>query len=401
VPHSTRAETTRLVAYCIVGLRLATLVQMLPAFATALATTDHRALTSASWVLALGALVGLSALILRRRVPLDGGWAVLDVSLAVVLLVVGCWTVPVAMRTGTWEGFQLGYALCVGCSLLGVRGRGRWLGLLGSLAVAEVVYLAPVVGSAHDVPSVLGNILTLTVLAPLARYGAAVIVRIGAEADEARAYATALATAEEERRARLAIHNGTAVLRLLVDRDDDGPASSDRLRSQAEAEINRMRAYLTGEAAPRVASDDLAALATAVARDFSDLPLTVVADLAQGVRLAPDVAGDLDAALRSLLLNVRTHAGAARVVLHAEEPEDGHGWEVTVHDDGVGFDTAAIRFGVGLGDVVVGGLAPHGVSTTVQSVPGQGTTVTLRRGGDDAPPVDPSAPVAAEGAGRR
>lgn len=53
-------------------------------------------------------------------------------------------------------------------------------------------------------------------------------------------------------------------------------------------------------------------------------------------------------ALRSILINVRQHANATRVVLHAEELEDTPGWAVTVHDDGVGFDTRETTYGVGI-----------------------------------------------------
>lgn len=353
---------------------------MLPSFATALTVTDRRDLMLLSWVLATGMLLGMAALAAVRRAPLTAPWASVDVAVAITLLLIGCWTVPPELRTGTWEGFQLAYTLCVAISLLGLQHRGYWLWLLTALAATEIVYLAPTVNSVHDVPSVIGNLLTLAVLAPLAWYGARVLIRIGTEADEARRFATSMAQAEEERRARLAIHNGTAMLRLLVDHGEvrNGLPADDRLRAQAEVEINRMRAYLRGEPPPRTTSD-LAALVTSVAHDFPELPLTVIADLAQGVDLPGSLAGDLDAALRSLLLNVRSHAGATRVMLHAEEPESGRGWSVTVHDDGIGFDTDDTRFGVGLGEVVVGQLATHDVAATVESIPGIGTTVTLIR----------------------
>ena len=89
------------------------------------------------------------------------------------------------------------------------------------------------------------------------------------------------------------------------------------------------------------------------------------------------IAHHLAAALRSLLLNVRQHAQAGRVVLHAAEDEDGTGWEVTLHDDGIGFDTSATAFGVGLREVVVEQLARSEVSVEISSIRDLGTTVTL------------------------
>lgn len=369
----------RLVAFFVAGMRLATLAQMAPSLLAAmpaLSRADHPWLTGASWILAAVMLVGIAAITLVTRRPPGVPYAVLDVAVAVALLIVGLWTVPVELRTGTWVGFQLGYALCVSCGLSAVRSRWLWMFLLASLAVAEVVYIAPTVNGPADLTLAVSTCLTLLVLGPLAWFGCQTIVRIGTEADEARRYAAEAAKAEEERRARLAIHNGTAMMRLLVETDTaDGNGA---LRSQAEVELNRMRAYLSGQTPPPVSeATNLAAVVTAVGAEFDDLPITVVADLAQDVALPRGLADDLAAALRSLLLNVRQHARAGRVVLHAAEDEDGTGWEVTLHDDGIGFDTSATTFGVGLREVVVEQLARSGVDVQITSIRDLGTTVTL------------------------
>ena len=361
------------------GMRLATLAQMAPSLLAAmpaLSRADHPWLTGASWILAAVMLVAIAAITLVTRRPPGVPYAVLDVAVAVALLIVGLWTVPVELRTGTWVGFQLGYALCVSCGLSAVRSRWLWMFLLASLAVAEVVYIAPTVNGPADLTLAVSTCLTLLVLGPLAWFGCQTIVRIGTEADEARRYAAEAAKAEEERRARLAIHNGTAMMRLLVETDTaDGNGA---LRSQAEVELNRMRAYLSGQTPPPVSeATNLAAVVTAVGAEFDDLPITVVADLAQDVALPRGLADDLAAALRSLLLNVRQHARAGRVVLHAAEDEDGTGWEVTLHDDGIGFDTSATTFGVGLREVVVEQLARSGVDVQITSIRDLGTTVTL------------------------
>ncbi|MFE4000216.1 hypothetical protein ACFX43_15645 [Nocardioides sp. YIM B13467] len=379
MPHSTRAAAVRLVAFFVAGMRLATLAQMAPSLLAAmpaLSRADHPWLTGASWILATVMLVAIAAITLVTRRPPGVTYAVLDVAVAVALLVVGLWTVPAELRTGTWVGFQLGYALCVSCGLSAVRSRWLWMFLLASLAVAEVVYIAPTVDGWADLTGALSTCLTLLVLGPLAWFGCQTIVRIGTEADEARRYAAEAAKAEEERRARLAIHNGTAMMRLLVETDTaDGNGA---LRSQAEVELNRMRAYLSGQTPPPVsAATNLAAVVTAVGAEFDDLPITVIADLAQDVALSRDLADDLAAALRSLLLNVRQHAQAGRVVLHAAEDEDGTGWEVTLHDDGIGFDTSATDYGVGLREVVVEQLARSGVDVRINSIRDLGTTVTL------------------------
>ncbi|MEU0316009.1 hypothetical protein [Nocardioides sp. NPDC006273] len=379
MPHSTRAAAVRLVALFVVGMRLATLAQMTPSLLAAmpaLSQADRPWLTGATWVLATVMLVVIAAVTMVKQRPPPMAYAVLDVAVAVTLLIVGLWTVPVELRTGTWVGFQLGYALSVSCSLPAVRSRWLWMFLLVSLAVAEVVYIAPTVDGLADLTGAVSTCLTLLILGPLAWFGCRTIVRIGTEADEARRYAAAAAKAEEEHRARLAIHNGTAMMRLLVETDAaDGHGA---LRSQAEVELNRMRAYLSGQAPPP-ASDatNLAAVVTALGAEFDDLPITVVADLAQEVALPRALADDLAAALRSLLLNVRQHAQATRVVLHAADDEAGSGWEVTLHDDGIGFEPSTTAYGVGLREVVVAQLARSGVDVEISSIPDLGTTVTL------------------------
>lgn len=373
--HSTRAAALRLLAYLVAGFRLATLVQMAPSLVAVFADSAPSALTVASWLVAATMLVAVSVLVIVRRRATGARVAMLDVSVAVLLLLAGLWTVAEDDRMGTWVGFQLGYTLCVAFTLVGVRTRWQWLLMLASLAAAEAVYLAPAVHGWTDLAALVGNVLTVLVLGPLCWFGARLITQIATDADEARRYAAAAAKAEEERRARLAIHNGTAVMRLLV---DSGVEDRTGLRTQAEAELNRMRAYLAGGQPPGSGDGTtLAAVVTAAGAEFDDLPITVVADLAADVDLPRPLADDLAGALRSLLLNVRQHASAGRVVLHAEGRDDSAGWEVSLHDDGVGFDTAATAYGVGIREVVVEQLRRSGVRTQVDSVPGVGTTVTL------------------------
>ena len=389
VRPSTHAAALRLVAFFIAGMRIATLVQMAPSLVAALTSDERRVATVATWVVAIVALAVPSVVVLVRRRPLGSRAAVVDVAVAVALLVAGLWTVPEELRWGSWLGFQVGYTICVVCSLLtGARSPRLWLALLVSLAVADGVYLAPTVAGWRDVPDLVGNVLTILVLGPLAWTCTRMIVRIGAEADEARRLAADAARTEEERRARTAIHNGTALLRLLVETGDGAQPAG--LRQQAEIELNRMRSYLTGDPLPAAGTTSLAAVVAAARAEFDDLPVTVVAHLAEDVVLERAVADDLAAALRSLLLNVRMHASASQVVLHAEEHEDGDGWEVSLHDDGVGFAVEDTSYGVGIRDVVVGQLARWDVRASIDSVPGLGTTATLTCTHDAAADAAPS-----------
>lgn len=376
-----RAE--RAVGLAVAGMRVATLVQMLPSVVSAYEVTGHRALCVLTWCIAAVGLVGTVVLSVGRRRPPGPAWVVADVGMAVALLLLGLLTVPEQYRTGSWIGFQGAWTIAVVCGLVGVRHRGTWLALLGTLVLARAAYLLPTVAAGTGVPTVVGELLTLLVLAPLAWFGTGVLYRIATDADRAREYAARLAREAEERRARAAIHNGAALLKLLVDQAAQDPTDSrtpSQVWVQAASEVNRMRAYLAGRSGPSGSQEhprDLAAIVEGVATEFADLPLDVVPDLARGVTLGPEAA-DVATALRSLLINVRQHARATRVVLHAEEVEEGGGWAVTLHDDGVGFDPTTTVQGVGLRGLVVEPLADHGVLARVDSVPGLGTTVTLR-----------------------
>lgn len=378
-----RAE--RAIGLFVAGLRLATLAQMLPSLVAALDQGEHRALTALTWAVASAMALATAAVCVVRRRPPGMAWACLDTAVAVGLLFVGLVTVPVELRTGSWIGFQSAYSLSVAGSLVGVRDVRIWGALVGTLVAARAVYVLPIISTAADVPTVVGELFTMLGLAPLAWFGVGTVLRIAQDADESRAYAARLAREDEERKARAAIHNGTALMKILVDQGALGAVDSrtpSQVWVQAATELNRMRAYLAG--GPGQTGEephDLAELVENIATEFTDLPLDVVPDLARGTTLGAE-ATDLATALRSILINVRQHANATRVVLHAEELEDTPGWAVTVHDDGVGFDTRETTYGVGIRTLTLDQLSPHGIETTIDSVPGVGTTVTLTREGD-------------------
>lgn len=363
----------------VAGLRVATLVQMLPSIVTAQTVSAYPLLTAVSWGLAIVAVVTIAVLAVVRRRPPSLPWAAADVAVAVVVLLMGLLTVPLEYRTGSWVGFQSAYSLSVAAALIGVRDRRIWASLLGVLVLARLAFLLPIVDSPTDVATIVGELFTLLGLAPLAWAGAGVVFRIAQDADEAREYAARLAREAEERRARAAIHNGAALMKLLVDHADGDARerhTPPEVWAQASAELNRMRAYLAGRTEAGDDTGDLAGLLDAVCGEFSDLPMDVVTDLARGVPLDGE-RHDLATAVRSVLINVRQHAAASRVVVHAEEREDGDGWTVTVHDDGRGFDPATTTFGVGLRELGIDQLARHAVDTRIESHPGLGTTVTF------------------------
>jgi signal transduction histidine kinase len=86
--------------------------------------------------------------------------------------------------------------------------------------------------------------------------------------------------------------------------------------------------------------------------------------------------GEMVAATREALTNVRKHARAEQVVVTCHVTAGVA--TVVVQDDGIGFDPASTRRGAGLRDSVVGRMVRAGGSATIASRPGEGTRVTLK-----------------------
>ena len=75
---------------------------------------------------------------------------------------------------------------------------------------------------------------------------------------------------------------------------------------------------------------------------------------------------------------MRTHSAAPSATIHAVG--SGTWFEVTVRDDGIGFDPATTTPGYGLSRQVRGACSAQGIDVTIDSTPGEGTAVTLSYG---------------------
>lgn len=372
-PPSAAAGAERIIVVVGCAVRLGTLAQMLPSARIAHAVSPHPGLEAASWWLAAAATVAFVVRAATRSGPLRRWEVLLDCVLATALLVVGHWTVPVDERIGTWIGFQPGYALSVVVATSACAAYRVWIGGLLAVVAGKVVYVWSAVG-ADGVSTVVGDFLTIVVIGAIAAATTRYLRMLAAEADLARRFAAE----EEQRRARLVLHNGIAMMGLLTEPGLDG-ATRSVIQSQARAEIHRVRRYLRGEPLPSATglkeSARLADVLATAAGPFADLAPCLMLDLIDTTELDGGDAEALAAAVTSLLLNVRNHAKATTTVIHADE-QDGR-WTVTVHDDGVGFDPAQVEPGVGLGQVVVAELEARGMEVGIDSTPGLGTTVTL------------------------
>jgi signal transduction histidine kinase len=84
----------------------------------------------------------------------------------------------------------------------------------------------------------------------------------------------------------------------------------------------------------------------------------------------------LAGAVGEALTNAGKHGSARRITVYAEPAPRG-GVFCSVKDDGSGFDTTAVREGVGLARSIRGRMADMHGSVEIDSAPGRGTEVRL------------------------
>lgn len=394
---TTAAGCDRAFALLIVGIRLGTVVQMAPSLPQGMSMSSSASGYLVVWLLAAVTATAVSVIVWRTGRTLSPRAYLLDAAICCTVLLLGLLVVPESTRLGTWIGYQPGYAVSVLCSPAALRSNRAWLLGLVAIVASFLAFSLPAL-TAQTAAAIGSNTLTFLVLAGVGRWVALFIRRIAEDGDVARAQALELGRREEEHRAQLAIHNGAAVIRMLGDPGLDD-ASRALLQKEAQREAHRMRSYLQGRSTRLGATTSgmpsgpvtLPVAVAGVCERFTDLPIHATLDLAESVVLEGTVAEALDHALASVLLNIRDHARADTVVIHADGEGDGEGlawragepapgpelWVLTVHDNGVGFSAEPREFGVGLREVVVGQLAVHGIHVDVSSTPGLGTTITI------------------------
>jgi signal transduction histidine kinase len=148
-------------------------------------------------------------------------------------------------------------------------------------------------------------------------------------------------------------------------------AAAQRQARDVEA---RIRAFLADQP---VVTTGFAAELIEAAHGFADLPLVLNID---GISHEPpqEVIKAVRGAVETILHNVRRYASASEVVLYAEAGLDR--WDVSVHDDGVGFDPGRTPEGYGLGKQVREAIHEVGGEVRIESAPQAGTLIQLSGG---------------------
>ncbi|MGL5851964.1 MAG: sensor histidine kinase [Phycicoccus sp.] len=367
----------------LAAVRIGFLVQMVPALPTGSQLSPRPALFTTLWVVAVVVFLGVAAFCVVRRRPLGPMASTVDVVVCAALLLAGGRAVTDDQLVGSWVGWFPAYAIVVVVALGTLGGVRLWAACLTAIVVSYGVYVLPILGDTTWTTA-LGNALTYVVLGVILKFGFRFIRQIARQADDATLEVARLTRLEEERRARLVLHDAATVMRLLA--DPQLPAEARRhVQGQAVAEYRRMREYLGGDRGQVSGPGDgsrrtLADVGRAATAGFDDLAPVVTLDLVTHVELSPAEAATLEGALTTVLHNVRRHAEATAVVIHADTDDVADSWTLTVHDDGCGFDPSTTRRGFGLAEQVDRELGRHGMTARVTSAPGLGTTVAVSGG---------------------
>lgn len=199
-------------------------------------------------------------------------------------------------------------------------------------------------------------------------------------ASRATSIAVTQARRDELRRQQLLLHDHASLLAVLST-PGLSPELEEAAKHQAAQAAHTVRAFLTADGDdPEPVGDapmTLEQIVRSVAADFRDLPLELVLGLATERTIAADQARAVRAALATVLHNVRRHAHADHVVVHADHPAGSQAWEVYVRDDGIGFDVTTTRWGFGLREQAAAELERVGLNLSVWSEPSDGTRVVI------------------------
>ncbi|WP_374929071.1 sensor histidine kinase [Kytococcus sedentarius] len=373
-----RPSVRRLAERGLVGsfilARLVLLVQVAMVAEDGVDDAVHRA----NYLLALTAVFGVSLLLLAALLHPRGRWAasplvVADLCAAVALLALLPRALPPDEVVGTWENWAPAYVLN---ALSGAWVLLPWsAGVVAGFVVAALYLMVGVQDPSVGRGTVWANAATYPGLGVVATSFFHYLRRVASEADAARAEAVEATRLLERERYRESVHDTTSILAQLAS-PSTPPEVQESLKRQALQESNRLRAWVdTGGPADFGELPTLRGVLEEACLGFEDLRVVRNTDLASDVVVDAGTAEALGAAVRTLLHNVRQHAGAQQTVVHADCLADR--WEVVVRDDGRGFDPAAAQLGFGLGVQVREGLRRVGARAEIDAEPGGGTAVTI------------------------
>lgn len=346
----------------------------------ALAAVDglHEAVHRAPYLVALVGVFAVSLPLLTAIVLPRGRWAapglvVVDLSVAAALLALMPHLLPQHEVVGTWVNWAPAYVLN---ALIGV-----WVvlqrvpGIVAGLAVGVLYVVVGLQDSSAGWGTLLANAATYPGLGMVATAFVHYLRRVASEADRARTEAIEATRLLERERYRIRVHDTTSILAQLAS-PSTPPAAQESLKRQALQESHRLRAWVDAEeTSPSGEPRTLGGVLDQACDGFEDLSLVRNTEMGDEVVMDRATSDALAAAVRTVLHNVRRHAGACQTVLHADCLAGQ--WEVVVRDDGNGFDPGSTPHGFGLHVQVLESLQRVGAAVEIDSEPGVGTAVTI------------------------
>jgi signal transduction histidine kinase len=369
-PAAARPGVELALVWAFLGIRAFVLGQAAVAVAAgSFSRSDNRPLDA----MLLGAVAVESLLLgrwlVRRRSMLPLRWPVVaDFALSALVLALVPAYIPVEGRIVGWTIWAypvtLSTTLLVGAALSSLA---QALAVSGVLAAAfAAVAVIPVFGDVAWRMTAMVNALAFPGMAVVTFLVTRFVRELASAADAARKRVVEL----EQDRSRALVHDLLVYLRL-----DRFAEADDQTRmvmiAQAQAKHQQMRSYVDGTTRAR----SLQEWVDAVLALHPGLAVRIKVEDGRGVRLPEDALEQLERALDTALANVEQHAPAANVVVSVQ-PELDH-LVVTVRDDGPGFDTATVRQGFGIAEVLGQQLAAVGGTGAVESSPGAGTVVRI------------------------
>jgi signal transduction histidine kinase len=313
----------------------------------------------------------LTVLLVRDPIRLvQPGTVALELGLATLLLV------------GDGLAFEEGHAFGGGQNLAGalpliaVLAAATALGPWGGLACGVVVALGRTAGALANGVSSFTAERVVSLAATVVFYAWAGGVW-GLMVRTLRRVETEVVTVRAREEVARTLHDTVLqTLAVVAQRTD---ATDPELAALARRTDRELRAWLYERPSVDDATTDLESELRRVAHRAAaphDLEVTVNVVDDDGARPDRRVVAALGGAVGEAVTNAARHGRARHVVVFAETGEDGHVF-VSVRDDGVGFDPAAVAYGEGIRRSVEGRLAEVGGRSEIVSGQGQGTEVRL------------------------
>ena len=210
----------------------------------------------------------------------------------------------------------------------------------------------------------------------------------GAERSRARLLRQSVAASERERRRiAQALHDevvqdlsavGYALESVQQDLDPSTRSVIDRASAIVQRDVATLRDILTSVYPPDLANGGLAGALGDLVQPLLAGGVAVDLSVDESIEVGPAVAATVYRAAREALQNIRDHASAQHVLVRLSSHDGTAG--LHIHDDGVGFDTAAgmpVRGHFGL-RLIHDTVTEAGGEVSITSAPGAGTCIRMR-----------------------